>query len=112
MKLLEFQYCFDMIYIHVLVNKIGYDWICTFCNEEIEDVCHLFCACRFTQMFWNEFLKDILHGKQLTKMIYFFERIIGRQIFTAKKCYNARSAETVGLRLIYEFNSTLKVFKK
>ena len=45
-KLIEFQYCF----LHdILINifwlntwKVPKDWLYTFCNEEIEDLCHLF----------------------------------------------------------------------
>ena len=36
--------------------------------------------CRFTQLFWKDFLKDILHGKQVTKMIIFLGRSIWKRV--------------------------------
>ena len=55
--------------------------------------------CCFTQLFWKDFLKDILHGKQVTKNDIFFgtENIKENfRIFSAKKCiYISRFAETI-----------------
>ena len=46
-KLIEFQYCFlrDILINIFWLNtwKLREDWLCTFCNEEIEDLGHLFC---------------------------------------------------------------------
>ena len=52
--------------------EIREDWLCTFCNKEIEDLGHLFWECHFTQLFWKDFLNNILHGKQVTKNDIFF----------------------------------------
>ena len=45
-KLIEFQYCFlhDILINNFWLNtwKLREDWLCTFCNEEIEDLGHLF----------------------------------------------------------------------
>ena len=43
----------------------------------------------FYTIFWKDFLKDILHGKQVTKNDIFFETRNMKesfQIFSAKKC--------------------------
>ena len=92
MKLIEFEYCF----LHdILINnfwlktwKLREDWLFTFCNEEIEDLGHLFWECHFTQLFWNDFLNNILLGKQVTKNDIFFGTENMKesfQIFSAKK---------------------------
>ena len=58
-KLIEFQYCFlhDILINNFWLNtwKLREDWLCTFCNEEIEDLGHLFWECHFTQLFWEDF---------------------------------------------------------
>ena len=76
MKLIKFQYCFlhDILINNFWLNrsKLRGDWLCTFCIEEIEDLCPLFWDCRFTQLFWMDLKKYILHGKQVTKNDIFF----------------------------------------
>ena len=84
-KLIEFQYCFlhDILINNFWLNtwKLREDWLCTFCNEEIEDLGYLFWECRFTQLFWKDFLKDILHGKQVTKIFCHLFPIVTRYKF-------------------------------
>ena len=118
MKLIEFQYCF----LHdILINifwlntwKVPKDWLYTFCNEEIEDLCPLFWECRVTQLFWKDFIKDILHGKQVTKNDIFFwnGEYEGEFLdFLAKKSiiYISRFAETI--LLFHEFKMYIENVK-
>ena len=53
--LIEFQYCFlhNILINNLWLNtwKLQEDWLCTFCNEEIEDLCHLFRECRLHNCF-------------------------------------------------------------
>ena len=95
-------------------RKLQEDWLCTFCNEQIEDLCHLFCECCFTQLFWTDFLKDILHGKQVTKNGIFFgteNRKESSLIFSSKKnIYISRFAETI--TLFHEFKIDIENVKK
>ena len=100
-KLIEFQYCFlhDILINNFWLNtwKLQKDWLCT--NEEIEDLGHLFWECHFTQLFWKDFLNNILHGKQVTKNDIFCgtENMKENfQIFSAKKIiYISRFSETI-----------------
>ena len=84
-KLLSFSTDFYMLINNLWLNtwKLRDDRRCTFCNEEIEYICHLFWGCLFTELFWKEFLKECLQRKQLAKMIYFLSESF--QIFSAKK---------------------------
>ena len=71
--------------------------LCTFCNEEIVDICNLFWE--FYTIVLEAFFKNILHGKQVTKNDIFFGTENMKesfQIFSAKKIiYISRSAETI-----------------
>ena len=117
-KFIEFQYCFlhDILINNFWLNtwKLGEDWLCTFSNEKFEDLCHLFWGCRFTQLFWTDFSRDILHGKQVTKNDIFFGKENMKEsfrIFSAKKCiYISRFAETIPL--FHEFKMYLDNLKK
>ena len=57
-KLQEFQYKFlnNILLNNYWLLKWGLkdDDICTFCNEETEDICHVFWECMFTQHFWQK----------------------------------------------------------
>ena len=117
-KLIEFQYCFlhDILINNFWLNtwKLREDWLCTFCNEEIKDLGHLFWECHFTQLFRKDFLNNILHGKQVTKNDKFFGTENMKesfQIFSAKKIiYISRFSETIPL--FHEFKMYIENVKK
>ena len=66
-KLQEFQYKFLN---YILINNywilkwgLKDDDICTFCNEETEDICHVFGECIFTQHLCRRFISIFLKQK-------------------------------------------------
>ena len=65
-------------------------------------------------MFWKDFFKDILHGKQVIKKDIFFgteNMKESSQIFSAKKIiYISRFSETI--LLFHEFKMYIKNVKK
>ena len=94
-KVIEFQYCFlhDLLINYFWLNTWTPRSLCTFCNEEIEDLCH----CRFTQLFWTDFF-----GTANMKESFL--------IFSAKQIiYISRFAETIPL--LHEFKMHIENVK-
>ena len=74
-KLQEFQYKFlnDILLNNYWLSKWGLkdDDICTFCNKETEDICHVFWECMFTQHLWQKVYKYIFQtGAPVKLSIY------------------------------------------
>ena len=72
--------------------------ICTFCNEETEDICHVFWECMFTQHLWQKVYKYIFKTKEPVKLSVYLrvddvkERLI---IFKFKKCIYLSQLECI-----------------
>ena len=45
--------------------------MCTFCNEETEEICHLFWECMFTQQLWKNVYRYIIKKNEPDKMAIF-----------------------------------------
>ena len=62
------------------------DDICIFCNEEIEDICHVFWECMFTQHFWQKVYKYILITKQPLKLSVYLRVNDVKEFFIIFEC--------------------------
>ena len=91
-KLQEFQYKFlnDILINNYWLLKWGLkdDDICTFCNEETEDICHVFLECMFTQHLWQKVYKYICKTKEPVKLSVYLGVDDVKECFIIFECKN------------------------